>query len=220
MIDQPGRVPPDDPQNITLAYRHDQSWRSGADQEPGSWHVSADVSGDSGMDAESHVGDMTIVVVDLYQTRDPFGLLDGEDADLGAVAGTVFNARTGELDPDLDDLLEPIGDRILILNSVRLTPEWRGFGLGVLLAGTAIKKLSGGARAAVCYPAPISEPGDEEPDSAAAREQAIAALSRAWAQLGFEHFRDGVHVLDLSLVTLDESLRRLRTRAEQHHGPA
>jgi hypothetical protein len=81
--------------------------RSGADQEPDSWHVSADVSGDSGMDAESHFGDMTIVVVDLYQTRDPFSQLDGEDADLGAVAGTVFNARTGELDPDLDDLLEP-----------------------------------------------------------------------------------------------------------------
>lgn len=219
MIDQPGRVPPDDPRNITLTYRHDQSWRSGADQEPDSWHVSAGVSGDSGTDAESHVGDMTIVVVDLYQTRDPFGLLDGEDADLGAAAGTIFHARTGELDPDLDDLLEPIGDRILILNSVRLTPEWRGFGLGVLLAGTAIKKLSGGARAAVCSPAPISEPGDEEPDSAAEREQAIAALSRAWAQLGFEHFRDGVHVLDLSLVTLDESLRRLRTRAEQHRGP-
>ena len=60
---------------------------------------------------KSHVGDMIIVVVDIYQTRDPFGLLDGEDADLGAIAGTVFDARTGQLDPDLDDLLEPLGDR-------------------------------------------------------------------------------------------------------------
>ena len=217
MNEQHGRTPPDDPWNITLTCRHDQLWWSGANEEPESWHVSADVFDDSGTQVKSHVGDMIIVVVDVYQTRDPFGLLDGEDADLGAIAGTVFDARTGQLDPDLDDLLEPLGDRILILNSVRLIPEWRGFGLGVLLAGTAIKKLSGGVRAAVCYPAPTGEPADGEPDSPAAREHAIEALSRAWAQLGFEHFRDGVHVLDLSLVTLDESLGRLHKRAEQHH---
>ncbi len=217
MNEQHGRTPPDDPWNITLTCRHEQLWWSGVNEEPESWHVSADVFDDSGTQVKSHVGDMIIVVVDVYQTRDPFGLLDGEDADLGAIAGTVFDARTGQLDPDLDDLLEPLGDRILILNSVRLIPEWRGFGLGVLLAGTAIKKLSGGVRAAVCYPAPIDEPADGEPDSPAAREHAIEALSRAWAQLGFEHFRDGVHVLDLSLVTLDESLGRLHKRAEQHH---
>ena len=219
MNEQHERTPPDDPWNITLTYRHEQLWSSGANEEPESWHVSADVFDDSGTHVKSHVGDMIIVIVDIYQTRDPFGLLDGEDADLGAIAGTVFDARTGQLDPDLDDLLEPLGDRILILNSVRLTPEWRGFGLGVLLAGTAIKKLSGGVRAAVCYPAPTGEPADGEPDSHAPREQAIEALSRAWAQLGFEHFKDGVHVLDLSLVTLDESLGRLHKRAEQHRGP-
>jgi len=217
--EQQGRTPPDDPWSITLTYRHDQRWWSGANEEPESWHVSADVFDDSGMHVKSHVGDMTIVVIDVYQTRDPFGLLDGEDADLGAIAGTIFDARTGQLDPDLDDLLEPMGDRILILSSVRLTPGWRGFGLGVVLAGTAIKKLSGGVRAAVCYPAPIDELNDEEPDGPAAREQAIAALGKVWARLGFEHFRDGVHILDLSLVTLDESLGRLHKRAEQHRRP-
>ena len=219
MNEQQGRTPPDDPWSITLTYRHDHRWWSGTNEEPESWHVSADVFDDSGMHVKSHVGDMTIVVIDVYQTHDPFGLLDGEDADLGAIAGTIFDARTGQLDPDLDDLLEPMGDRILILSSVRLTPGWRGFGLGVLLAGTAIKKLSGGVRAAVCYPAPIDELNDEEPDSPAAREQAIAALGKVWARLGFEHFRDGVHVLDLSLVTLDESLGRLHKRSEQHRRP-
>lgn len=219
MNEQQGRTPPDDPWSITLTYRHDHRWWSGTNEEPESWHVSADVFDDSGMHVKSHVGDMTIVVIDVYQTHDPFGLLDGEDADLGAIAGTIFDARTGQLDPDLDDLLEPMGDRILILSSVRLTPGWRGFGLGVLLAGTAIKKLSGGVRAAVCYPAPIDELNDEEPDSPAAREQAIAALGKVWARLGFEHFKDGVHVLDLSLVTLDESLGRLHKRAEQHRRP-
>ena len=125
MNEQQGRTPPDDPWSITLTYRHEQRWWSGANEEPESWHVSADVFDDSGMHVKSHVGDMTIVLIDVYQTRDPFGLLDSEDADLGAIAGTIFDARTGQLDPDLDDLLEPMGDRILILSSVRLTPGWR-----------------------------------------------------------------------------------------------
>ena len=164
---------------------------------------------------KSHVGDMTIVVIDVYQTRDPFGLLDGEDADLGAIAGTIFDARTGQLDPDLDELLEPLGDRILILNSVRLTPEWRGFGLGVLLAGTAIKKLSGGVRAAVCYPAPI----DERQTANRTARPNVSRPSRHSAGLGparVRALRDGVHVLDLSLVTLDENLGRLHKSAERY----
>lgn len=33
-----------------------------------------------------------------------------------------------------------------------------------------------------------------------------------------EHFRDGVHVLDLNLVTLNENLARLTERAERYPG--
>jgi hypothetical protein len=47
-------------------------------------------------------------------------------------------------------------------------------------------------------------------------DKAVAALQKVWARLGFEHFRDGVHVLDLSLVTLDENLGQLRKNAERH----
>ena len=105
-----------------------------------------------------------------------------------------------------------------LLHSVRLVPEWRGFGLGALLAGTAIRKLSGGARAAVCYPAPLNEPTQAGTDDRGDAEwdKAVVALQQAWSRLGFEHFRDGVHVLDLSLVTLDEKLGQLRKDAESY----
>jgi hypothetical protein len=33
-----------------------------------------------------------------------------------------------------------------------------------------------------------------------------------WSQLGFEHFRDGVYVLDLGTITLDEAVEQLRER--------
>ncbi len=159
MSDMHQRTLPDDPWAITLTYRHGHPWWYGADGALETWHASADIhEGEPGTD--SHVGDMSITLVDLYKTHDPFALLDGEDAELGHIAQALLDPDDGQLDPDLDEQLEPAGDRILILHAVRLTPRWRGFGLGPLLAGTAIRKLSSGARAAVCYPAPHSDPDD------------------------------------------------------------
>jgi hypothetical protein len=42
----------------------------------------------------------------------PDRLLDGEEADLGLIAKSVFSAGGCSLDPELDDLLEPVGSRI------------------------------------------------------------------------------------------------------------
>jgi hypothetical protein len=138
MSNQDDRPPPGDPASITLTYQHRHYWWFSADDAPETWHVSADID-----DGGPHVGDMDITLVDTYETRDPFALLDGQDAELGHVAGTLFDAGDGRLDSDLDEQLEPIGSRILILHSVSLVPQWRGFGLGALLAGTAIRKLVG-----------------------------------------------------------------------------
>jgi len=61
----------------------------------------------------------------------------------------------------------------------------------------------------------ILPPEDDIDEDPVDREMAIAGPREVWSQLGFEHFRDGVHVLDLNLATLDKSLERLRKRAEQ-----
>ncbi len=153
------------------------------------------------------------MLVDISATADPFSVLGGEDAALGVIAEALFDPATGRLAAELDELVEPTGSRLLILDSVRLAAEWRGFGLGVLLAGTAVEKLSGGARAAACYPTPLGEPGASREDDPVERGVAIATSSEVWAQLGFYHFQGGVHVLDLNQVTLDESLERLRKQA-------
>ncbi len=87
----PGRVPPTDPHDITLTYQHRHPWWFDADTAPEAWHVSTDIYDDSGTHVDAHAGDFHIVTVDIYDTRDPFGLLDGEDADLGLIAETVFS---------------------------------------------------------------------------------------------------------------------------------
>jgi len=120
-------------------------------------------------------------------------MLDGENTLLGRIAEVLFDPATGRLDPVLDAQLEPLGSRLLILKTARLTSAWRGFGLGVLLAGTAIKKLSGSVRFAVCDPAPPPDPdADEHEVEEDPVEQAVvfATLSEVWGQLGFEDFSD------------------------------
>ena len=69
-------------------------------------------------------------------------------------------------------------------------------------------------------PPPINEltsdQADAEQGDPAERQKAVAALDRVWAGLGFEHFRNGIHVLDLNLATLDENLAQLRKNAERY----
>jgi hypothetical protein len=213
------RIPPADPWLIELTYHHQQRWWFTSNDEPETWEISADVADPDHTHPAAHVGDLEIVLLDLDHTRNPFDVLDGDDATLGRIAEILFDPATGQLDPVLDAQLEPLGSRLLILKTARLIPAWRGFGLGVLLAGTAIKKLSGGVRFAVCDPAPLPDlDADEHEVEEDPVEQAVvsATLSEVWGQLGFEDYRDsGVHVLDLNLVTLDNCLQEQQKRAER-----
>ncbi len=176
-----GRTLPADPWSISLTYHHEHLWWYGPDDAPERWHISADILDDSGH-PESHVGDIQIVIVDIDETGDPSDLLDGESGILVTSRESYSGLAAASWTPDLDDQLEVFGGRVLILDTVRLAREWRGLGLGVLLAGTAIKKLSADARFAACYPAPLDDnpdpAQDETQDGSAARRKAIAALGR------------------------------------------
>lgn len=209
--------PPADPWLIELTYSHQQRWWATSNDEPEVWAVSADVADPDHTHRSAHVGDIEIVLLDLDRTHNPFDVLDGEDAMLGRIAEVLFDPATGRLDPVLNAQLEPLGSRLLILKTARLTPAWRGFGLGVLLAGTAIKKLSGSVRFAVCDPAPLPDVDEHEVEEDPVEQAVVfATLSEVWGQLGFEGFGDsGVHVLDLNLVTLDNCLQEQQKRAER-----
>lgn len=197
-------APPADPQTIELSYTHEHSILDDG-SEPQFWHVSADAhTGDE--EPAVHVGDLELVRVDPYYS-DTFAVLDSYDADLGLIAETVLDPHTGRVHPDLEAQLEPHGSDLLILDQVQLVPTWRGRGIGLLMAGLAVKHLSGGCQAALCYPSLLGQAEDENP---ATRRAAVTTLSSVWSQLGFEHFRNGVHVLDLALVTLDEAIDRLQ----------
>ena len=123
--------------------------------------MSADVFSEHDNEVACHVGDIVIVLADLDELHGPIRLLD--DTDLGHIASTIFNP-SGNLIKEFDKRIETGCSKLPILRKAQLEPAWRGFGLGMLLAATAIKALSGGARAALCHPAPPDNHDDKRSD--------------------------------------------------------
>lgn len=128
----------------------------------------------------------------------------------------VFDS-TGDLDANLDDMVEPFGSGMLVIDTVRLEPAWRGYGLGPLCVGMMIERLAAGRRLVVLRAAPAERRTAKgevvEEISAAERGFAVAKLGRLWSQLGFEHFKDEVWVLDLGLVTFSKAMDLVRAWA-------
>lgn len=214
----PARPLPADLFAVELSLSHRRAWSAEPDEELETWHVSADAYDEDGSRVVSHVGDMRFVIVDLYEAGNPYGLLVGESPMLSEIAKVVFDRETGDLVEDLEESLEALGDRVLIVDRVLLEPEWRGFGIGALLTASAIKMLSGGVRAVICRTTPIDEPSAVAPDQdrPSQSNKQTQALGEACARIGFEHFRDGVWTLDLNLVTFEESLAQLRDEARRY----
>ncbi|MFJ6141113.1 hypothetical protein [Kitasatospora sp. NPDC092286] len=94
----------------------------------------------------------------------------------------------------------PVGD-LLVLDRVYLDKQWRGFGLGPVVAAEAIRRLSPGCCAVATYPAmgEYSKGRDETTDTD--RRRAKKKIAALWESIGFERFREGVWLLDTAQQT-------------------
>ncbi|MFJ9821149.1 hypothetical protein ACIRU3_39025 [Streptomyces sp. NPDC101151] len=202
---------PADPSLISLAYRHEHPLKVFEfDDTLEVWTVSARIDADilaedmasrSDIDQETldavedvAVGRMSFVRVRMF-VGDPFEAMDAYTGDVSRIGESVLDVGRAEFAREFEAALaHPVGD-LLVMDRVVLEPVWRGFGLGLVLAGAAIRRLSQGCTAVVC-----------EPGSADGRElteeqhrEAAARLGRLWSAIGFEPFQDGVHILDCHL---------------------
>lgn len=102
--------------------------------------------------------------------------------------------------------MEPL--HLLFLERVFVKMEFRGNGLGPLIAGMALEgNHIPDCTYAVCLPAPF----EKYPDKT--EKQAIKSLGRTWAKLGFEHLNDGVWGLDLTLIAFTNAFNKVTTKA-------
>ncbi|WP_432190423.1 hypothetical protein [Streptomyces sp. Tue6028] len=203
---------PADPSLISLSYHHEHPLQAlEFDDTLEVWTVSARIDADvlaeelaaySDMDQESldavqdvAVGRMSFVRVRMFGPDHPFEAMDSYTGDVARIGEVVLDVATGEWEPAFEAVLgHPVGD-LLFMGRVILEPAWRGFGLGPVLAGMAIRRLSQDCVVVAC------EPGSADGRELTEDEQreATAKLGRVWEQIGFGPLRDGVHILDCHL---------------------
>jgi GNAT superfamily N-acetyltransferase len=206
------RLLPADPSLITLVYEHEHPVQPFEfDDTLEVWRVTARIDADvlaeelsatTDMDQEAldavedaAVGRMSFVRVRMFGPDHPFEAMDSYTGDVAGIGEMVLDVAAGEWSEAFEAALaHPVGD-LLIMDRVVLEPAWRGFGLGPVLAGSAIRRLSAGCVAAVCEPG--SADGREL--SEAEHREASVKLGRVWETVGFVPFQDGVHVLDCHL---------------------
>ncbi|MFI6283024.1 hypothetical protein [Streptomyces sp. NPDC050988] len=203
---------PADPSLIHLTYHHQHSVEAFEfDDTLEVWKVKALIDADvlaedmaaySDVDQETldalqdiAVGTMSFVRVRMHGPEDPFEAMDSYTGDVSRIGETVLNVGTGEWDAAFEEALaHPVGD-LLVMDRVILEPEWRGFGLGPVLAGAAIRRLSQECVAVACEPG--SADGRQLTETQ--HREAAAKLAGTWSRIGFEPFADGVHILDCHL---------------------
>jgi hypothetical protein len=209
-------LPPADPHDIHLSYTHRHHLHSS--HAARTWHIRADVHYSdvrlADEDSAGHVGDIQIATVTPNADGDPLAGLD-TTTNLDRIRQVLFDPATGRLTRAITDHIgrRRSRRRVLILHHACLSPQWRGFGLGTLLIGTAIKTVSADCRVAACYPAPATDQNPRHSSYDPVDVQiAYATLGEVFEQLGFEHVSAGVFILDLTSTELDRSPAQLRTR--------
>lgn len=190
---------------IRLNYQFETDWNYTPSDGPAFWRVSADTYDIGTETVARHVGSFTFYRIEPFETRDMFGVMDGYDADLGHIADVILDPSTGEIADALRDRMAGFTTDLLVLCRAELAEEWRGFGLGAVLAGQAIRQLGHGCLAVVLQPASIlPTTGNDK----VAHERAVRKIAGAWEKLGFIHFGEDLMVLDLATKTLSECLAR------------
>jgi GNAT superfamily N-acetyltransferase len=177
------------------------------------WYGSVELVDDD--DESEKIGYIVAHTVDYEEMANPFIVLDDESADLGHIAGVIFDPASGKMRSKVTDLIESAGYGMLIIDSVWLEPSWRGHGLGPLLVGMVIEHLGAARQFVALQPAPI-----EHHDSAGAVAEEIPAggrrvvvekLGALWAQLGFELVDDDVWILNLGSTTFAQQMSLVRS---------
>jgi GNAT superfamily N-acetyltransferase len=151
------------------------------------------------------VGTAVITRVIPGVTPNPREALATDPGLLDRIPRVIF-AEDGQVVPELRAVLGYEPAVLLLLESVEVEQGWRGRGVGMQLAVTALRRLAGGPRTvAVCYPAPIHDHGPDEPcsydsDDPEVRqpdEEAMAKLRAAWERHGFKPLGEGVYAMAL-----------------------
>jgi len=152
------------------------------------------------------------LVIDLWRVQDIYDALDARSEDYANFIPMFGQrGRYGELElvEELENLLEPGGTQVVIVDRVRLAPAWRGCGgVGRLLTIRLLQWLCSDPQVVALKPFPIDLDEDQKQDKVVFRK-AMTTVRRTWKSVGFRPFLDDIWVLDPRTGSYDRTVKKL-----------
>lgn len=109
-----------------------------------------------------------------------FEIFDCHSQELLEIYEALFDLDTGDIKDEIEGQYACLGSDLLIVDRVRLEPQWRGLKLGLLALRKLIDIHQSDCRLVVCQPYPL-----ENADTPAQRRAGKVTLRRYFKQLGF-----------------------------------
>ncbi|MEU1073608.1 MULTISPECIES: hypothetical protein [unclassified Streptomyces] len=161
--------------------------------------------------SDSAVGSMTFFRVHLDRGRNAHAALADESEDLNEIAQVLLDPVTGYFTNEVSELLEYSGSALLVMDRVTLREEWRGQGLGTILASEAIFRLMPGCRAVACSPG-VTDLDSRSLKNRAEWDRVNTKIAYGWKSIGFRLYRDNIYLLSTVSEDLEEQRGALRGR--------
>lgn len=109
-----------------------------------------------------------------------FDIFDSHSRELCEIYETLFDPETGDIREEIDEQFQCLGSDLLIIDSIVLSPKWRGIRLGLLALRKLIDLHEGDCCLVVCRPYPL-----EDADTPERRRAGRVKLRRYFKRLGF-----------------------------------
>ncbi|WP_328486006.1 hypothetical protein [Streptomyces zaomyceticus] len=160
---------------------------------------------------EAQVGTMTFYRVHLDRGMNAFPAMEEESEELYETAQVLLDRSTGSFTEDAGGWLPYVGSALLVMDRVTLDEQWRGHGLGAILATEAIHRLMAGCRAVACSPG-VTDLSSDRLRNQAEWDRVNAKIARGWERIGFRFYQGTVYLLSPASLELEEQRGAMRGR--------
>ncbi|MGW7303947.1 hypothetical protein ACWGI1_00025 [Streptomyces sp. NPDC054835] len=163
------------------------------------------------LNEEAEVGTMTFYRVHLDRGMNAVWAMEEESEELYETAQALLDPATGSFTEDASGWLPYVGSALLVMDRVSLDEQWRGHGLGAILATEVIHRLMTGCRAVVCSPG-VTDLSSDRLRNRAEWDRVNAKIARGWERIGFRSYTGTVYLLSPASSELEDQRESMRGR--------
>lgn len=172
------------------------------DGDPSSYvvHVSGTIVFIGGDDSEEEVGSVQAILCRLGEAMDD-GFEWYEVLDSFSETAPYMELFEGDDWSDqVQEVCEPLGNDLLILDRMEVKERYRGNGFGLMAANSCMRAFGSGCGVVALKPFPLQYESKFNPEAEAAHDprafqRAKMKLTRYWARLGFKLLENGLMMM-------------------------